>query len=317
MALSASQIAKVLSAARSLSMTAPPVTVEAFYGSILGLSSIELATLFPKPDPTGLGAVPVSHLTLEREIILRDKCDIPTFVIYESPTGVFISGVCAYYSGVKPIPADYPLDFLNRLQQFRKIRNQLIGIAKGHNLEALAATLLAAACSYGEATRGSGDQGVDAVGTNHLIRIDSIFLDGEIDDSKISPGQKVFILASSKAGLGLAGADVKIISPAHIRELIGGWLIQRSETSVWRNLGIQMLTPLQLLLVTTYRLSSESKSDCNKLGVQVWGIPELIFLICRYGAPAIFSGAGGFSSSQFTKWWEAKESTRIRPLIAA
>lgn len=317
MALTKAEIATVLRAARAMPMTEPAVTVEDFYGTTLGLSPVLAGSLFPKPDPAGVGAILVSHLTLEREIILRDNCDVPSFVVYETPAGFMISGLCTYYSSVKSLPSDYPVDFVNRLQQSGKIRSQLIGIAKGHRLEALAAALLAVACTYGEATRGSGDQGIDAIGTNHLISIDSLFLDGEINDAKIAPGQKVFILASSKAGLGLSKSNVKIISPAHIRELIGGWLIQRSETSVWRNMGIQMLSPLQLLLVTTYRLSSESKSDCNRLGVQVWGIPELVFLICRYGANGIFSGVGGFSSIDFSNWWAAKESTRIFPAIAA
>lgn len=317
MALTASQMKLVASRARALPIDAPAMTVEAFYGSVLGLNALQLGALFPKPDVSGIGAIQISQLTLEREEILRDKCDIPSFVVYETPVGFFICGLVTYYKSEKPLPADYPSDFLDRLQQSNKIRNQLINLDKGHNLEVLAAAILAVACTYGEATKGSGDQGIDAIGSNNLIHVDSLFIDGEIDDAKIVAGKKVFILASSKAGLGLTGSDVKIISPAHIRELIGGWLIQRSEASVWRNLGIQMLTPLQLLLVTTYRLSSESKADCNRLGVQVWGIPELVFLICRYGDAKIFSGVSGFSAPNFTKWWDSKNISRIIPPLAA
>ncbi len=314
MVLKAAQIQKVLAAAKALSMNAPSVTVEAFYGSVLSLNPVELVELFPKPDPMGVGAISISRLTLAREEILRDKCELPSFVVYDTPAGPCLSGICTYFLSVKVIPSDYPADFLVRLRQHNKIRTQLLNIDKGQKLEALAAAVLSLACSYGEATKGSGDQGIDAIGTNHLLRIDPVFLEGPLDDSKILPGQKVIILASSKAGLGLSGADVKLISPAHIRELIGGWLIQRSETSMWRSLGIQMLTPLQMLLVTTYRLSAESKSDCNKLGVQVWGIPELIFLICRYGPVNIFSPASGFSSVQFVKWWQEKDLSRIYPV---
>ena len=311
MKLTQSQIDAVIAAAKKLSVDAVSTTVESFYGTTLGLNGIELAALFPNPDPLGSAATAVSHLTHAREEILRDNCDIPSFVIYAGPSNVNIVGLCEYYRSVKPKSSGYPPDYISRLAQYASIRDELRAIDKGHKLEALSAALLSLVCSYGESTRGSGDQGIDAIGTNHLIRIDSVFLDGELDDSKIMPGQKVIVLASSKAGLSQRGAETKLINPAHIRELVGGWLIQRSEASMWRNLGIQMLTPLQLVLVTTYRLSAESKSECNKLGVQVWGVPELIFLICCYAPPSVFSAAGTFSVAEFRNWWEAKNATRV------
>jgi hypothetical protein len=312
MALTSAQIAKVLSAARTYPVTGPTQTVEQFYGDTLTLKDIELAENFPSPDPTGLSAIAVGRLTALREEILRDKCEVPSFVIYETTLGHCICGLVHYYTYVK-VAANHPPDFIARLSQMRKVRNQLISIDKGHNLETLAAALLAKICRRGEATKGSGDQGIDAFGEHDLIPIDPVFIDGEINDSKIFPGQKVIIFASSKANVAKSDPP-DIISPAHIRELVGGWLIQRSEVSMWKTLGVQMLTPLQLLLATTYRLSAESKLYCNRLGVQVWGIPELTYLICRYAPSEIFSVSSGFSVSRFEKWWKEKEGTKVFPV---
>lgn len=311
MALTPLQIGKVLSAARTFPITGPAQTVEQFYGSTLALNAVELAENFPSPDPSGITAIAVSRLTALREETLRDRCEVPSFVVFKSVLGHCICGLAYYYANVKA--AVNPPDFIARLSQIRKVRNQLISIDKGHNLETLAAAILGIVCTRGEATKGSGDQGVDAFGEQDLIPIDPVFIDGEINESKIFPGQKVIILASSKANVAKSDPP-DIISPAHIRELVGGWLIQRSEISMWKTLGVQMLTPLQLLLATTYRLSPDSKLYCNRLGVQVWGIPELTYLICRYAPNEIFSVSSGFSVPRFEKWWREKEATKVFPV---
>ena len=310
------QINLVQAAAKSLSMAAAAVTVEEFYGTTLGLTSTELVNYFPRPD-LGDAAIAVSHLTLCREEILRDEAKVPTFVVYEAANDYCIAGISTYYHTISPRGADYPSDFLERLTQASAIRSHLLAFDKGQKLEALAAALLASICATGDATKGSGDQGIDAIGTNHLIRIDPLFLDGIADNKRVLPGQKVIVLASAKANLKAAvTGTVDTISPAHIREIIGGWLIQRSEASMWRHLGIQMLTPLQLLLVTTYKLSSNSKAYCNRLGVQVWGIPELTYLICKFGLPNLFPASRGFSAAEFDNWWGLKDGARIYPQAA-
>lgn len=312
MTLTSAQLSTVLAAARALPLTAVSVTVESFFGAVLSLTTLELAAVFPDPDPQGIAAIAISELTNLRDEILREECEVPTFVIFDSPQGFSIAGLCYYYDNIVST-SNYPANFTRRLTQYQKIRAELVGLDQGHKLETIAAAVLEAVCLKGEATKGSGDQGIDAFGENDLIPIDRIFLDGEIDDAKIYPGQKVIVLASSKANLHSTGAQ-SLISPAHIRELIGGWLIQRSEVSMWKGLGIQMLTPLQLLLVTTYRLSEDSKALCNRLGVQVWGIPEMTFLICRYGPDNIFAVSKGFSSSKFSNWWQGKELTKSYPI---
>lgn len=300
-------------AAENITFNQAAVTVEKFYQATLGLSSYQIANYFPKPDTDGDAAIAIGQLTQLREHILREKVEVPSFVVYKSSADYFISGLSYYY---KSIGSQYST-FASRLQCAAQIRSYLLGITKGHELEAISAALLGEICEIGEATQGSGDQGIDAVGINSLIPIDPVFLDGDSNEARIRPGQKVIILASSKACLGAAtSGEVTSINPAHIREIIGGWMIQRSEASMWRHLGIQMLSPVQLLLVTTYRLSADSKSLCNQLGVQVWGIPELTFLLCKHAPVQIFPSNTSFSTVEFEKWWKPKEGTRIFPQAA-
>jgi len=138
-------------------------------------------------------------------------------------------------------------------------------------------------------------------------------MEGLAGSSLLRPGNRVYFVASSKAMMDATGeAPLRLISPAHIRELVGSWVIQRSSVGAWAGIGLQMLTPLQLVLVTTYRLSDESQQDCHRLGVQVWGLAELTYLICRYAPPAVFSGPNGaFSTAEFNVWWKDKDRGRL------
>jgi hypothetical protein len=152
-------------------------------------------------------------------------------------------------------------------------------------------------CDYGEATRGSGDQGIDAIGWKQLVLIEPSFSDGDIRPNEVLPGEKVFLFASSKA-FTISRRNPPLIKPAHIRELVGGWAIQRSSVGKWRSVGIRMLTPVQMILVTTYRLSLDAKAECRELGVQVWGIPELIYLICIAAPNTVFNPAANHAFSR-------------------
>ena len=314
MALTSENIKQVIEAACSLNINANPKKIENFFGDVLGLNAVQLAAAFPDPDPVGIGAIAIGHVTRARENLLRDKGQMPTFVIFQEKMGAqtFISGIAAYLTH-KNLLNDHPDDFLNRLATHKTIRSQLLKIDNGHKMELVAAAILSSACYYGEATRGSGDQGIDAVAWKHLIPIEGAFLDGELSENAIRPGTRAMVVASCKSAIGSNPTKLKVINPAHIRELVGSWLIQRSESGLWRNLGIQMLTPLQLVLVTTYRLSEESKAECQRLGIQTWGIPELIYLICRHAPPEVFpkKGTPTFSAAKFTMWWENKGSTRL------
>lgn len=319
MTLTTSDIQRVIDSAYTLDVDAPIKSIEDFVGDVLGLNPVQRATAFPDPDPTGVGAITISRLTRAREELLRDKGQVPAFVIFHDKVAnrTSICGIATYLR-FKGLPSSCPPDFLLRIATHRSIRSALLEIDKGHKLELVAAAILSSACHFGEATKGSGDQGVDAIAWNHLIHIEDAFIDGLISDNVIRAGHRVMVVASSKAAIGSRTEDLKVINPAHIRELIGSWLIQRSESAVWRSFGIQMLTPLQLILVTTYRLSEESKAECQRLGVQVWSVPELVYLICRYAPSEVFPGRTRrtFSARKFGEWWEEKQASRLRPQLA-
>ena len=148
--------------------------------------------------------------------------------------------------------------------------------------------------------------------------IDSTFSEGIAATPEALPGEKVFLFASSKAFMKpkkpkKSDRRPKLIDPAHIRELVGGWLIQRSSAGIWQKVGIRMLSPVQMVLVTTYRLSAEAKAACLTLGIQVWGIPELIYLICLNAPATVFDAQNSydFRLSEFRAWWKLREQTRL------
>ncbi len=202
---------------------------------------------FPSPDPDGSLAIAIGNLTHARERILRDECLVPTFVIYEDRGVSQIAGLSNYLE-----LRGYDAHFRNRLVQHNSIRDALRRLQRGHHLEALAAAILNEACGRGEATQPSGDQGIDAIGWKELITIDASFSDGSASIPQIFPGQNVLALASSKAVVGQGRGKPKLLDVAHVRELVGGWVIQRSPVGKWKEFGIQTLTPLQMILVTTY-----------------------------------------------------------------
>lgn len=321
MRLNPQQLAAVNVAAANLPDDAGAQPLEEFMGTVLALSLVEKASLMPDPDPTGVGSINVSEFTKARDLLISNEGKVPSYVVYK-PKGQsqhFISGIATYLTSVR---GDAEPAFVERIKSRESIRSALRRLRQGHDLELVAAAVFATACDYGQATAGSGDQGIDAVAWKALLSIDDVFMDGLAGSELVRPGNRVYFVASSKAMMDTTGsASLKLISPAHIRELVGSWVIQRSAVGAWTGLGLQMLTPLQLVLVTTYRLSAESQQDCHKLGVQVWGLPELTYMICKYAPPDVFSGPGGtFSNTKFSAWWKAMERSRLpRPnnLIAA
>ncbi len=82
---------------------------------------------------------------------------------------------------------------------------------------------------------------------------------------------------------------------------------------MWKPVGIRMLSPVQMILVTTYRLSVAARAECNELGVQVWSIPELIYLVCQWAPDNIFDPVNAylFNPAAFRAWWSAREKTRL------
>ena len=159
---------------------------------------------------------------------------------------------------------------------------------------------------------GSGDQGIDAFGWQGRAYRRALFFHQRLWIARTSRqwiGKKVYFLASSKANIG-QGAEPDPINPAFIRELIGGWLLQRTATGKWSQLGILPLSPVQLVLVTTYRISPSARGECMSLGVQVWALPELIFFVAKYAPDDVFAG-NAFVIDAFNAWWQTKDESRV------
>ena len=309
MALSAQEVRQIKAAARQISLNAPVERVEDFVCRVLGLNAVQRTQYFPGPDPTGFRAIAVGHLTTEREKILGGECCVPSFAVYHDTLKIpKISGFSTYLAA-KPVDAQ----LRGRLTHHQDVRAALTRLGDGHNLEALAAAIMHGECDYGEATRGSGDQGIDAIGWKKLLLIEPALSNGSITPGEVLPGEKVFLLASSKAFTSGTAGQPKLINPAHIRELVGGWVIQRTSAGKWKEVGIRMLSPVQMILVTTYRLSPDAKAECRTLGVQVWGIPELIYLVCLTAPAGVFDTAASFafSSSEFRSWWKRRDQSRL------
>lgn len=308
MLLQAHEQRQVLASSRALPLTAVPQRVEDFIAGILGWNAIQQGLYFPSPDPDGSLAIAIADLTHARERILRDECIVPTFVIYEDRGVSQIAGLSSYLE-----LRSHDVRFRERLVQHNAIRDALRRLERGHHLEALAAAILNEGCDRGEATQSSGDQGIDAIGWKELITIEAAFSDGSVSIPQVFPGQSVLALASSKAVIGQGSGKPKLLDVAHVRELVGGWVIQRSPAGKWKEFGIQTLTPVQMILVTTYRMSVNAKSECRILGIQVWGIPELIYLICKFAPDDVFDAAHGyaFSVPRFRAWWTERDRNRL------
>jgi len=286
--------------------------VEDFLSGVLGLNAVQRGQYFPNPDPTGLLEIAVGHLTEQRERILRDECSVPEFAVYQDAHKVhYVAGFDTFLAAKK---VDARLR--GRLAHHRVIRTALRRMQNGHDLEALAAAIMNVECDYGEATRGSGDQGIDAIGWKQLVLIDPCFSEGDFRVNQVLPGEKVFLFASSKAFTDGGLEPPKLINPAHIRELVGGWVIQRSSVAKWQSVGIRMLSPVQMVLVTTYRLSIDAKAECRGLGLQVWGIPELIYLICVAAPDSVFDAGNNhtFSAAGLNAWWKLRDRNRLNPV---
>src|SRR6476660_3588266 len=118
MALSKAEISQVLTAARALQLDTPEDSTENFISTVLGLNAAQRVTYFPSPDPGGLLAIAVAHLTGERERLLRDECIIPSFAIYQDANGSFrIAGLDTYLASKNVTPS-----LRERLKQHSAIR---------------------------------------------------------------------------------------------------------------------------------------------------------------------------------------------------
>ena len=256
------QIGTIRAAATGLDFFAPLEPVMDFTIRVLGLSAEEQLALFGADDadePLSL----TNKLTAEIERLLTFEGAVPSFGILVAPD--FVDRIGGF--GTVMLACGAREKTVTRLRWHAEIRAQLRSVTKGHDLEAIAAAILEAAVGRGHATRGSGDQGVDVLGWQPLASTFPLFasLVERGNQPSISNWEKVFFIASSKANLQNAEQPT-VLNPAFIRELVGTWLIQRTSIGHWSDAGILPLSAVQVILVTTYRLSSEARRECRRSG---------------------------------------------------
>ncbi len=285
----------------NLSLDFQKERIENFVSSKLNLNFQQTNDFLPDPDIQSFRSINISMLTKKREDVIKIEQRIPNFYIFKENDNYYISGLVDYIKNNSPNASNST--FINKIRFHKEIRNKILSL-KGHNLEALSAQILSEKYKRTSfATRGSGDQGIDVISWYELLSLESWIL----NDKAGSSIDKVFILGSSKHT-----DSNSLINPAQIRELVGGWMIQRSEAGKWKDSGIKTLSPVQLLLISTYRLSDESWELCEKLGVRVWSMPEIIYNICLYSPDNIFSPPqfNQFNSNEFDKWWGIADVNR-------
>ncbi len=314
---------QLIAAFRSLPIDAPVKTLTEFIGDCLSLNPSQLASITPDSSLTydSLDSKIAYHVQMasildyQRQSLIRKEARIPPAVLIaeKAPNGAvaryLVLGLCTYLRQNR-----VEEKFLARLSHHDTIRTFLTNIGDGFKLEALTAALLQQTYPTTYATKKSSDQGVDIFSNKDILEIDSWCCMPDTYATIRKASERLHIIASCKANEGNSSGGIPAtITPAHARELIGAWLIQRTGAGIWQQrAGVKLLSPMQLLLITTYRLSDDTLQLCRDLGVAVWSITELIYLICRDGPDQIFPGNGAsFNSSELETWLEAAGATRI------
>jgi hypothetical protein len=300
---------------------AGPQALADFVAAILMLNASQRAALLPavdtpKDDERWLRLDSVAALLIARRKALLDiEGLLPSGVVYLE-TDMVLNQAQYYVAGLINYLTRNGAEesFLGRVRQRNAVRLYAASFNDGYKLETLAASLLGRMVEVCYATQRTFDQGVDCFASDQILEIESWCCNGEMLSKVSNAGHKLHVIASCKANLSnaLAGPP-DTIPPAHVRELIGSWVIQRSAAGLWhRRAGIKPLSPLQLLLVTTYRLSDGSLSLCRELGVAVWGLPEIVYLICRFAPDVVFEAGRGytFDPAEADKWISTAEIER-------
>ncbi len=313
---------QILSGFNNLQIDAPLTELVAFATTTLNLNASQAANIFPETaSPADDGRwVQLDRLAAlliaRRKEILEKEGRVPNSVICKEADPIFgrpvynVGGLASYLTD-----NNEPVEFVDRIRQHDAVRSYLAGMGDGFKLESLAAVILQRIYAHCFATRRAFDQGIDCVSNHAILEVHSWCCGDDLLRNLGRLGERVHIVASCKANEGNTAQGIPAtIAPAHVRELIGGWLIQRSDAGMWnRKAGVKLLSPLQLLLATTYRLSDASMSLCRELGVAVWSIPHLIYLLCTHAPQAVFptaSGAAIFSEAEMEVWIATAEADR-------
>src|SRR5438034_11757699 len=118
MALSAQEVRQIKEAARQVTLVAPAERVEDFVCRVLGLNAVGRTQYFPSPDPAGLMAIAVGHLTAEREKILGVECSVPSFAVFHDT--LKIPKISGFYTYLEAKPVDAQLR--GRLNHHQDVR---------------------------------------------------------------------------------------------------------------------------------------------------------------------------------------------------
>jgi hypothetical protein len=306
----------------ALAFDSVEISLDVFVTNMLGLNVSQLSLYFPD-----LGAPAEDEryifmdrlagiLDARRQKILRGEGRLSSAVLSKR-VDVLTNGYTYSVMGLGHyLTQNGEADqFVGRMAHHNSVREFLTGIGDGHKLEALAASVLRKIYKNCTLTQRSFDQGVDCFAGQEVLELSSWCCDPDMLFLLRKVGERLHIIASCKANEGnVAGGNPSTISPAHVRELIGAWMIQRSDSGMWQQQArIKILSPLQLLLVTTYRLSDNSQSLCRRMGVAVWGIPELVYLISRHAPDSVFPPANNFtfSPNELDQWLESVQPEAI------
>lgn len=320
--LTAEHRGKLTAALDGIGLDSPEQSLVAFTTAALNLDATKQAEFFPDfgtsaddPKSVWLGHV-AATLEAHRKKLIEEHAKVPASVVLKRPTTAgtqhpySIWGLAAYLGSKNAKP-----EFVARIRQLEAVRNYLTGIGDGHKLEALAACILRGFCPKSIPTRRGFDQGVDCLAYQDILELERWCCDASVSATADYFGERLHVVASCKANEGnVAGGIPATISPAHVRELIGAWLIQRSNSGRWQKpMQIKSLSPMQLLLVTTYRLSDDSMSLCKELGVAVWGVTELIYLICRTAPENVFPPDNGHLLDEMAvaSWIATADTVRL------
>lgn len=296
---SSRHIKQLLTAAQSLPFDAAPTSLEIFVQNTLSLSAAQAGALAGNASlPSCIELMSQLSYFAERERFSRQN--MPKYCVYEDATGT------PHISGLSSRLAAGDFRFSERLKHHDIIKNEIASITDGHHLEAIGAAIFKSGFGAGIATQSAADEGIDAIGKLTFGKLQDHHESARYGSRAID--EKIVFLASSKALM--QNSRTTTLSPAAIRELVGASVVQRSASGAWQRQGIRLLTPVQLVLLTTYRLSDKSWRLCRELGLCVWALPELVTLICLVATDDVFDSTTHiFRQAGFKQWWSYFDSS--------
>jgi hypothetical protein len=285
--------------------------LEDFVARAISLGPLAVERYFPAGG-SGQGPANAAEVTAVRTDMVEVRCQIPSYVFHLDRNGrQWIEGLATSLAAVDVTP-----QIRSRLTLRDSVRARVRAFSLGSELETLGAALFAAQigdAGRGFATQRSHDGGVDVVGLRNLAMSRLEFSSTGLRQGWPRTSPTLFVVGSAKCEE-TPGIEVALASRAHVRELVGTWAMQRTSVGRWSRLGIKPLSPVVPVFITTYRLSYEAMRECEELGIEVWGIPQLVWLVIALASELVFPTRDGqlsFDLDAFDRWWRSYEGTRV------